>query len=58
MDAGEVPPEKQAAPPKLSTEDVWQAFQNDAKRAGMITYGGSKDGISVADLVAKAEADQ
>jgi hypothetical protein len=57
MDAGVVPPVKQAAPPKLDNAAVWQAFENDANRAGM-TSSGNPTGMGVEDLLKEAEAKQ
>lgn len=50
MDYGEIPEEKQAAPPKFTTRQVWDAFTNDANRAEMTDYGDTS-GKGVRDLL-------
>ena len=57
MDAGVVPPVKQAAPPKLDNAAVWQAFENDANRAGM-TSSSDETAPGIQALLEEAEAKQ
>ena len=56
MGDGEVPPEKQAAPPQLDAAEVWGAFGRDAQRAGMQRGSTDVSGNGIEDLLEEAEA--
>lgn len=54
LDVGQKAPTRQVAPKELDADELWAAFNNDAKRAGMQSTG-EKTGPSVTDLIDKAK---